>query len=78
MTKRKNFSNWKKWQKTTFSQKSMGNSWCNQISEAWTYNGNMNFVVQKRVVTCKLGTMEHIIIQKILGKSIFYHNFHNM
>lgn len=74
MTKRKNFSNWKKWQKTTFSQESMGNSWCTQISEAWTYNGNMNFVVQKRVFTCKLGTMEHIIIQKISRKNILSGN----
>lgn len=71
---RKKFSNWKKWQKTTFPKELMGNSWCTQISEAWTYSGNMNFVVQKRVFNCKLGIIEHITIQKISRKNILSGN----
>ena len=74
MAKKESFSNLSKWKKVELP-KLRGNSWDTQMSEAWRYDGEMNFVVQKREFSCELGTMNHITVKKISEENLMKGKF---
>ena len=66
MTKRKNFSDWNTWIRRIIPEELRKNNILFQgINEAWTYKGNMMFVVEILNFFCEYGQMRHLIIKKI-------------